>query len=72
MTEPAKNFSFDCGQRGDDAQFGNRACGGDGGATETCEVIAVGGGDALDEAEPSQPLELAGERSLIQILWVGG
>ena len=50
LTELAKNWSLGEGERRDDLKLRYGARGGDRGATESGEAVAVGAGDALDHA----------------------
>ena len=51
MTILEKNLSFRGCQCGDDLELCHGACGGDGGAAQSREVVATGVGDALDQAK---------------------
>ena len=56
-------------QSWDDGLLGKAAARGNGAATETGQIIAVGTGDALDQAEGAQTAELAryrGGRELVE------
>ena len=49
------------GKSGDDELLGDSAGGGDGATAEAGEVIAIGAGDFLDEAEVAQASEITGD-----------
>src|ERR1700686_5923696 len=66
MTEMAKIFSFCGGQGGHDVQLGDGTGSGDGGATKSGEVVAIGAGDAFEQSQRAQPFEAAGERGRVQ------
>ena len=57
----AKNLSSCGGQRRDELKLGDRAGGGDGGAAETGEVVAIGSRDAFDQTEQAQASEFSRE-----------
>ena len=54
------------GESRDDAHLGDGAGCGDRGATEAGEVVAIGAGDALDQAEPAHATDLPGKSSRAQ------
>ena len=49
------------GKSGNDGVFGEAAAGGDGGAAGAGEIVAIGAGNALDDAKVAQAGELSGE-----------
>jgi hypothetical protein len=71
LTEMAKNLSSDGSQSRHDPNFPDGASGGDSGTAETGEVVAIGSGDTLDQAQNSQPFELARERGRAEV-WEQG
>src|SRR5947199_333181 len=66
LTKMAKIGSAYCGESRDDAHFGYGASCGDRGAAEAGRVVAIGAGDALDQAEPAHATDLPGESSRAQ------
>jgi len=42
------------------------ACCRDSGSTQASEVVAIGAGDAFDQADDAQPVELARQRPVVQ------
>ncbi|HYA81138.1 MAG TPA: hypothetical protein VED87_09435, partial [Methylocystis sp.] len=63
LTKMAKIGSSCGGESRDDAHLGDGASCGDRGAAEAGQVVAIGAGDALDQAEPAHASDLPGERS---------